>query len=298
MNYLMLWKIKVLISFLILVEDCSCCQVITDRPIEKVLEENYNSPWLVFIIDVTLGAAQTQGIKGLAYGSLIHRRLVLTAGYPLTKSKIENLEVRANCTAKNKKIICVTQKVSLKLDSSAIKKKVQSIEDWVVLLLEKSFVMSERINVINLAYSSDTYDKTCQIYHWQIVAVYDYTKVMMLKSTGVLHDPYNVTLNGDEFEITKKGLARMTGDRDCLIEDCYDYDDELKTLIKKISFVGSPIVCQLEDGTPVQVGFATAIYELLNDETKPDTRIRSGGLVRLLNDTDKYMKSVVKSKYL
>lgn len=82
MSYLILWKV---ISSLTLLGGCFCCQVITDRPIEKVLEENYNSPWLVFILDVVLGEVKTQGMKGLAYGSLIHKRLVLTAGYPLAK---------------------------------------------------------------------------------------------------------------------------------------------------------------------------------------------------------------------
>lgn len=50
----------------------------------------------------------------------------------------------------------------------------------------------------------------------------------------MLHYAYNVTLNGNEFEITEEGIKKMVEDGDCLIENCYDYDDKLKTLIKKI----------------------------------------------------------------
>lgn len=99
---------------------------------------------------------------------------------------MENLEVRSNCTAKDKKIICISRNVLHVLDSSILKKKEKSIEDWVVLLLEESFVMSDRINVIKLAYNNDQYEKTCQIYHWRIIAVYDHSKVMTIKSTGKL----------------------------------------------------------------------------------------------------------------
>ncbi|KAH0554496.1 uncharacterized protein LOC123264434 isoform X3 [Cotesia glomerata] len=291
MNYLKLWKVKVLISFLILIESCLCCQVLTDRSIKEVLEENYKSPWLVLIVDVTLGPIKTPGLAAPAYGSLIHQRLVLTAGYPLANSQPKNLEVWADCREENGRRTCITEKVLWIVDSSKTKKKEKTIEDWDVLMLDEPFVLSDRINVIGLANSDDNYDKTCQIYHWQIVATFDHLPQGPIKRDAVLHFSYNVTLNNDEFKVTEEGIIQMNDDLDCLIEPCFDYTANIPT--KRISFMGSPIVCQHEDGRPLQVGFATIVTEVLGNEGDQQARIQKGSFVRLLDDTEKYLNPII-----
>lgn len=85
MNYWISWKINVLISLLILIEGCLCCQIITDRPIEEIHEENKKSPWLVIINEVTAEENFMARLASHGYGSLVHPKLVLTSGHSFLK---------------------------------------------------------------------------------------------------------------------------------------------------------------------------------------------------------------------
>ncbi|CAD6233822.1 GSCOCG00007318001-RA-CDS [Cotesia congregata] len=293
MNYL---KMKVLISLLILIESCLCCQVTTDRPIEELTEENKKSPWIVVIIDLTKQRDFTLGFNSQCYGSFIHPKLVLSTNYPLLNAKPDDLEVIANMTVVSKKDVKYDmRKVIFTTAAWAIKEKEKSVNDWVMLLLERPYELSDRINVINLAGSGDKVDENCKIYHWQVVTssytdqFYDNKYAI---STGIVNYPYNVTLNKEKFKLTEEGIVKMGGDLDCIVEQCVEENWSAEETIRKLSFFGTPIVCPLEDGTPVQVGFSTMVYEI-HGKNDGVVKYYSGDFIRFLNDKEKYLDFLI-----
>ncbi|KAG8033850.1 hypothetical protein G9C98_008331 [Cotesia typhae] len=288
MNYWMSWKLNVLISMSILIKGCLCCQVVTDRPIEEIHEENKKSPWLVIINDMTVERDFMGGLASHGYGSLIHAKLVLTSGYSFFNVKPENLEVFANVSAVSKKDFRYDRRQVIFMTGAwAIKEKEKSVNDSVILILYKPFDLGDRVNVINLAGSDDKVDKNCKIYHWQIVTSSYTDRLYDSISTDILHYPYNITLNAEEFKLTEEEIVKMRKDLDCIVEKCIDENGSSKEMTRKLSFLGTPIVCPLEDGTPVQVGFSTIVYEIQGKGDNQVVKYDSGGFVRFLSDKEK-----------
>lgn len=52
-------------------------------------------------------------------------------------------------------------------------------------------------------------------------------------------------------------------------------------------------MCPLEDGTPVQVGFSTIVYEIRGKEDDQVVKYDRGGFVRFLSDKEKYLDNII-----
>ncbi|XP_057335863.1 uncharacterized protein LOC130674528 [Microplitis mediator] len=275
----MMRKLLIFMTFY-LMECIDCCAIQTDRPLTEEVKKNLKSPWLVLITDETI----TSPI-GISYGAIIKENIVLTSAKAVLDHEVDNLLALTDC-----EIVDWNENLSPK---SCLSKRAASIypnyvskeniidSDWVMLILEEPFELTNRINTIPII-NDDNFDdidkNNCFVYQWML----EHNTIDVVPIT------FQYRLGPDEagFKIVEDEVEKLITGGDCFLDSCPNLLTTGGYTTFTVSFLGSPIACSLKNDPSqyIQTGLATVVYELyrsVNENTANKYEISEGSLYDL-----------------
>ncbi|XP_057339450.1 uncharacterized protein LOC130676956 [Microplitis mediator] len=148
----------------------NCCVIETDRPLTEEVKKNFKSPWLVLIVDETITSP-----FGISYGAIIKENIVLTSAEAIFDHDSNNLLAVTDCAIGdwNEDLspeLCVSRRTEEIFPNYDSKKNIENT-DWVMLILEEPFELTNEINTIPIINDDniDDIDKdNCVVYQWML----------------------------------------------------------------------------------------------------------------------------------
>ncbi|CAD6235641.1 GSCOCG00007946001-RA-CDS [Cotesia congregata] len=250
---------KMLVSSIILIGGSESCSITYNRPLDEVLEPNNRSPWLVLVVDTV--EKEYAAMSGLSYGSLIKEDVVFTAASKIARLSSSQLEVVINWQITDETIYD-SRLVSLIGTPLNFDKNQVKPSDWAILILHQPFELYGKVGIIPLADKSHQWDsEDCYIYRWIYVEADYKIESRYIEAEGFLHREYRVSLTSNSSRLDEEKMVELFYELDSIMLNGHR-TFEGERFIKKISFVGSPIVCKLLDQDQyVQVGLTTFVAQ-------------------------------------